>query len=622
MAVVVASLRLCRGERVVRGHRSHSGGARAPVVLWSPWDVGWANVMSVGVVKEAVLATLREALEDARTAGDLKLTEWPALVLDSPKKSGWGDLATTVAMTLSASERRAPREIAEVIAGRLRAHPDVLERIDVAPPGFINLTIKRDLWFQVLAEIEAQGERYGRSTFGQGTKVLLEFVSANPTGPLHMGHGRGAALGGALANLLRATGYEVTTEYYVNDAGRQMKLLAESVEACCLTLLQQPDVRFPEDGYRGAYIEALARKLLVHAKATQLDPVLPHLTTLCREEASRLLLDDIKSDLEQFGLHFDTWLSEQSLFDDGKVEGALAILKQNGLIVEQEDALWFRSTAFGDDKDRVVTKQDGEYTYLASDIAYHQEKLGRGYDLLINIWGADHHGYIPRMQAAVEAFGYPKDRLKVLLVQIVNLLRGGQRVTMSKRAGEMVTLRDVIEEVGADAAKFIFLTRRADSPLDFDLEAATQQSADNPVYYVQYAHARVASLLRVAAERGMIVHGPGEVDWSVLASPDDLGLIKPLADYPALLEASAQALEPHRLTYYLQDLAARLHAYYYKHRILPPLLERDLDGQDRLAEDAPLTPALTAARLCLFRSVQTVIRNGLGILGVTAPERM
>jgi len=588
--------------------------------------------MPVGVVREAVLSTLREVLEDARAAGDLKLTTLPALVLDVPKNNTWGDLATTVAMNLSASERRAPGEIAEIIAGRLRLHPDVLERIDVAPPGYINLTIKRDLWFQVLAEIEAQGERYGRSTIGLGKRVLLEFVSANPTGPLHMGHGRGAALGGALVNLLQATGHEVTTEYYINDAGRQMKLLAESVEACCRKLLGQPDVEFPEDGYRGAYVEELAQKLIAKAEAEKLDPVLPHLERLCTEEAYRLLLDEIKSDLQRFGLRFDTWFSERGLFETGTVDRTLEVLKAKGHLFEQDGAVWFRSTVFGDDKDRVVRKQDGEFTYLASDIAYHQDKLGRGYDLLINIWGADHHGYIPRMQAAVEAFGYPKDRLKVILVQIVNLLRGGQRVTMSKRAGEMVTLREVVEEVGADAAKFIFLTRRADSQLDFDLELAKQQSAENPVYYVQYAHARVASLFRVAAERGIAVPATGSVDWTVLDSPDDLDLIKSLSEYPALLEASAQAMEPHRLTYYLQDLAARLHAYYYKHRILPPVLERELDSQDHLKPVAleagqgrkgeTLTPALTAARLCLFRSVQTVIRNGLGILGVTAPERM
>ena len=580
--------------------------------MWGAW------AMSVGIVRETVLSTLQKALEDAKADGDLKLTTLPVLVLDVPKKSAWGDLATTVAMNLSASERRAPMEIAQIISKRLLpSHDDVLERADVAPPGYINLTIKRDLWFRVLAEIEAQGERYGRSTLGLGKRVLLEFVSANPTGPLHMGHGRGAALGGALANLLRATGYEVTTEYYINDAGRQVRLMAASVTAV------KNRTSLPEDGYQGAYIHDLAERLHDEQQAV------PDVAGW----ACAQLLNDIKADLRAFNITFDRWFSEQKdLFDSGAVDNALKVLKDKGLLEDKDGAQWFRSTTFGDDKDRVVRKQDGEYTYLASDIAYHKNKLARGYDLLINIWGADHHGYIPRMQAAVEAFGYPKDRLKVVLVQIVNLLRGGQRVTMSKRAGEMVTLREVFEEVGADAAKFIFLTRRADSQLDFDLELAKQQSAENPVYYVQYAHARVASLFRVAAKREIAVPATGSVDWSVLNSPDDLDLIKPLAEYPALLEASAQALEPHRLTYYLQDLAARLHAYYYKHRILPPMLERELDSQDHLKPVVPeaeqgrkgetLTPALTAARLCLFRSVQTVIRNGLGILGVTAPERM
>jgi len=582
--------------------------------------------MSVGVVRETVLSTLREALEDARAAGDLKLTTLPPLVLDIPKQTAWGDLATTVAMNLSASERRAPMEIAQIIAKRLLpSHGDVLERADVAPPGYINLTVKRDLWFRVLTEIEAQGQQYGKSTLGLGKRVLLEFVSANPTGPLHMGHGRGAAVGGALANLLRATGYEVTTEYYINDAGRQVRLMAASVTA---VFKKQPS---PEDGYLGTYIGDLAEQLRDQQQTGSLgfEPTIPDKVA---NWACTQLLNGIKADLQAFGLRFDTWFSEQSLFNEGKIEGALNDLKDKGLVFDKDGAQWFRSTAFGDDKDRVVRKQDGEYTYLASDIAYHRDKLARGYDLLINIWGADHHGYIPRMQAAVEAFGYPKDRLKMILVQIVNLMRGGQRVTMSKRAGEMVTLREVIEEVGADAAKFIFLTRRADSQLDFDLEIAKEQSAENPVYYVQYAHARVASLFRVAAERGIVVPPTGTVDWSVLGSPDDLDLIKPLAEYPALLEASAQALEPHRLTYYLQDLAARLHAYYYKHRILPPVLESEVDSQDHLKPAVPdaeqgrqreaLTPAMTDARLCLFRSVQTVIRNGLGILGVAAPERM
>ncbi len=585
-----------------------------------------ATLMSVGVVREAVLSTLREALEDARASGDLKLTSLPALVLDVPKKTAWGDLATTVAMNLSSSERRAPREIAEIIAGRLRSHPEILERIDVAPPGYINLTVKRDLWFRVLSEIESQGERYGQSCMGAGRKVLLEYVSANPTGPLHMGHGRGAAVGVALANLLRRVGYEVSTEYYINDAGRQVRLMAASLTAV------QNKTPIPEGGYQGLYIADLATLLSERQRAG----VLGFQSTdseKVADWASSQLLEGIKSDLKVFNIAFDRWFSEQKeLFDTGAVARALEKLQELGYLFEQDGALWFRSTAFGDDKDRVVRKQDGEFTYLASDLAYHLDKLSRGYDQLINIWGADHHGYIPRMEAAVEAFGHPRERLKVILVQIVNLLRGGQRVTMSKRAGELITLREVFEEVGADAAKFIFLTRRADSQLDFDLELAKQKSADNPVYYVQYAHARASSLFRVAAERAIAVPGTREVDWSVMTSPDDLELIKPLAEYPALLEASAQALEPHRLTYYLQELAARLHAYYYKHRILPPALEEEVDHQDHLKSAAPdavhdrkrevLTPPLTAARLCLFRNAQAVIRNGLGILGVTAPERM
>ena len=587
--------------------------------------------MSAGVVRQTVLATLREALDEAREAGDLKLSVQPALVLDVPKKAGWGDLATTVAMSLSASEQQAPGKIAEFIANRLRSHSDVLERVEVVSPGFINLTIKRDLWLRVLAEVEAQGERYGQSNIGQGQRVLLEYVSANPTGPLHMGHGRGAALGGALANLLRATGHDVTAEYYINDAGRQMKLLAESVAARYRELLGVEAV-FPEDGYRGAYIENVAADLLASRRMNEQELAPANVEEVCRTWAYCEMLKAIKADLALFNLHFDTWSSEAMLFESKAVERSLDMLKAKGYVFEQDGAEWFRSTAFGDDKDRVIRKKDGEFTYLASDIAYHHDKLSRGYDLLINIWGADHHGYIPRMQAVVQAFDYPKDRLKVVLVQIVNLLRGGRRVTMSKRAGELITLREVVEEVGADAAKFILLTRRSDTQLDFDLELAKQKSADNPVYYVQYAHARIASIFRVAAERGIRIPGTAEVDLALLASPDELSLIKSLAEFPPMLEASAQVLEPHRITYYLQDLAARLHTYYYKHRILPPALEAEVEASENLGT-APVSaeperkreainPSLTAARLCLLGRVQTVIRNGLAILGVAAPERM
>ena len=352
--------------------------------------------MSAGVVRETVLSTLRVALDEARATGDLKLNVEPSLVLDVPKKDAWGDLATPVAMNLSASERRAPREIAEIIAGRLRSHPDVLEKIEVVAPGFINLTINRELWFRVLTQIEAEGEQYGSATFGQGKRVLLEYVSANPTGPLHMGHGRGAALGGALVNLLRSTGHDVTAEYYINDAGRQMKLLADSVEARYRQLLGQP-APVPEDGYQGAYIEEIARELLESRRASGQELLPANLNEACRAGAYLKMLEAIKADLALFNLHFDTWSSEALLFETKAVEQALAILKFRNHLFEQDGAQWFRSTAFGDDKDRVVRKQDGEFTYLASDIAYHHDKLSRGYDLLINIWGADHHGYIPRM---------------------------------------------------------------------------------------------------------------------------------------------------------------------------------------------------------------------------------
>ena len=587
--------------------------------------------MSAGVVRETVLSTLRDALDEARAKGDLKLSILPALVLDVPKKDAWGDLATTVAMNLSSSERRAPGEIAEIIAGRLRARGDVLERIDVAPPGFINLTVKRDLWLRVLREIELQGERYGESTIGLGRRVLLEYVSANPTGPLHMGHGRGAAIGAALSNLMQRAGYTVTTEYYLNDAGRQMKLLANSVQTR-YRQLQGEAIPFPEEGYHGKYVEQLASDLYAECRANGRELLPDDLGEVCRAWAYAKMVQAIKSDLDLFNLSFDSWISEATLFETGAVERALTTLRSQGYLFEQDGAQWFRSTAFGDDKDRVVRKQDGEFTYLASDIAYHLDKLSRGYDLLINVWGADHHGYIPRMQAVVQALGYPKDRLKIILVQIVNLLRGGRRVTMSKRSGELVTLREVVEEVGADAAKFVFLTRRADSQLDFDLELAKQKSADNPVYYVQYAHARIASVFRVAAARGIPIPATADTDLTILDSADDLSLIKALAEYPSLLEASAEALEPHRITYYLQDVAARLHTYYYKHRILPPALEGELDdpgrwvaptaGADSERKREVVTPSMTAARLCLLRCVGAVLRNGLQILGVSAPERM
>lgn len=586
--------------------------------------------MSDDLIHDKVIGALQAALQEAKRKGQLKVDPFPAVTLDPPKRPEWGELASTLAMSLAASEQRPPHEVAQIIVDNLASAAPIFEQVDIARPGFLNMTVKRDLWLEVLSEIEEDGEAYGRTDIGQGRRVLIEYVSANPTGPLHVGHGRGAAVGHAVASLLAAAGYQVVQEYYVNDAGRQMKLLGASVYARYLELQGRPAL-FPEDGYRGAYIEAVAK--------TVRDRLGPELLSLppeqaeqrCRELAYEMLLAEIRGDLTSFGIEFDSWFSEASLLSSGSVVHILEELKKRDLLFEQDGALWFRSSSFGDEKDRVVRKQEGDYTYLASDIAYHRDKLQRGYDLLIDVWGADHHGYIPRMEAVMQAYGHPKERLRVILVQMVNLLRGGRKVEMSKRSGEFVTLREVMEEVGADAAKFFFLMRRSDSHLDFDLELAKQRSADNPVYYVQYAHARISSLFRVAQERGIPAPQPSEVDLSALAHPDEFELIRKLSAYPSVVRSSAAALEPHRVTFYLQELAALLHTFYYKHRMLPPAAEAEMakidafagpvEGESPKAQES-ISPGLTAALLALMHGVRQVLRNGLGLLGVSAPERM
>jgi arginyl-tRNA synthetase len=407
-----------------------------------------------------------------------------------------------------------------------------------------------------------------------------------------------------------------------------VNLLGASVHARYQELIGQKSF-FPEDGYQGSYIRTLAENAQRQFGERLNGLSASEAEASCREFAYREMMALIRQDLMAFGIGFDSWFSEASLLASRAVDGVFEELKKKHLLFEQEGALWFRSSAFGDEKDRVVRKQDGEYTYLASDIAYHRDKLQRGYDLLIDVWGADHHGYIPRMQAVMEAYGYPKDRLRVVLVQMVNLLRGGKRVEMSKRAGEFITLREVIDEVGADAAKFYFLMRDSNTHLDFDLELAKQRSADNPVYYVQYAHARIASLWRVAASRGVPCPGPNEADLALLTDPDELGLIRKLSAYPAVLQSSAVALEPHRMTYYLQQLAGTLHTFYNKHRILPPAADADIMqtipqelGSPATRPKEELTPQRTAARLALMKGMQQVLRNGLAVLGVTAPEQM
>lgn len=590
-------------------------------------ELGDSNV-PLDVVRRKVQGALGGALYEARRKGLLRGDTFPAITLEAPKRPEWGDLASTVAMTLAASEQRAPQDIAQIIVDNIAQREALFERVDIVRPGFLNLTVKRELWLQVLTEIEEQGWAYGCTDLGQGRRVLVEYVSANPTGPLHVGHGRGAAVGQAIVNLLRATGHEVMSEYYINDAGRQMKLLGSSVyarygELCGRTMT------FPEDGYQGDYIRTVADHIKDQVGTALLDLPADQAEQQIKDLAYQELLGWIRQDLQAFGVTFESWYSETSLLSAGTVKKVLDELRARDLLFEESGAWWFRSSKFGDEKDRVVRKQDGEYTYLASDMAYHRDKLVRGYDLLIDVWGADHHGYIPRMQAVLEAFGYPRDRLRVVLVQMVNLLRGGRKVEMSKRAGQFVTLREVIDEVGADAAKFYFLTRRSDTHLDFDLELAKRQSADNPVYYVQYAHARIASLFRVAASRGIPAPNPSKTDLGLLHDPDELGLIRKLSAYPSVVQSSALALEPHRITFYLQELAGLLHNFYYKHRILPPVGESETLDDGTKCDDASasrqrerVTPELTAVRLALMRTVQQVLRNGLQLLGISAPDQM
>ncbi len=590
------------------------------------------------LLQNQVVDAISMTLIKVNESGELPISSIPSPAVEPPKRPEWGDFSCNVAMTLASKVKQSPLKVAEILATTLLTQfPELFKQVDVAPPGFLNFTLHPICWIDVLRTIERHGSSYGTSQIGKGSSILLEFVSANPTGPLHVGHGRGAALGQAMASLLTASGYAVSREFYINDAGRQLQLLGRSVYARYREFLGK-DSTFPEDGYHGDYIKELAESFAHSHGETLLEQPPDEAVAVAAQAASQILLDRIEEDLALFGVKFETWFSETTLHSKGLVQKTLDELRERDLAKEEDGALWFRSSEFGDDKDRVVKKQDGSYTYLAADMAYHRDKLDRGFDTLVNIWGADHHGYIPRMTATVQAFGHEKESLRVVLVQMVSLSRGTQKIEMSKRSGEFVTLREVVEEVGSDAAKFFFLMRRADTHLDFDLELAKQQSSDNPVYYVQYAHARLASVFRVAQERGVPLPTIEDVDASLLLGADELGLIKTLAQYPFILEGSALALEPHRVTFYLQELAAQLHAYYNKHRVLPAA-ENAVKSEDRPQEDGAttngkastvghestntqLTPDVTAARLALLRQVQTVLRNGLTLLGISAPEKM
>ncbi len=549
--------------------------------------------------KKLLRDLITDSLNRARVAGKVKFDDLPPFEVEAPRQAEHGDFATNAALVLASQAKQPPRRLAEIIKEGIGA-PGVVGKIDIAGPGFINFFLEDDYWRRVLPEIRRRGDAYGNCDLGAGLKVQVEFVSANPTGPLHIGHGRGAALGDALARLLAAAGYRVEREYYINDVGNQILTLGKSL-TYRLRELQGEQVEFPEDGYQGDYIKDLARQYLAEqgpppSGGDQLD-YLP-----LGRYAADLILAGIKQDLQDFGVTFDRWFSEADLFDQGWVERSFTVLKDEGLLYDEDGALWFAASRFGDEKDRVIRRSNGATTYFASDVAYHLNKFDRGYDLVVDLWGADHHGYVPRLQAAAQALG-KKDRLHVILVQLVSLLRQGQPVAMTTRGGTFVTLREVLDEVGKDAARFIFMTRRADAHLDFDLEVAKQQNAENPVYYVQYAHARLASVFR-QAEAQNIKPAFDEAAISLLSLPEELSILRVLAGYPDLVEGAARQLEPHRITYCLTELASQLHSYYRNHRFI--------------SDDA----GLTQARLWLAAGVKTVLAHGLGILGVAGPESM
>ncbi len=523
--------------------------------------------------------------------------------ISQPKQEVHGDYASNIALLLARPLKRNPREIGEVLANGLQKDT-LFKRIEVAGPGFLNFFISDGYWQENLRDIIEKADDYGRLDVGKGTRVLVEYVSANPTGPLHVGHGRGAAIGDSLSRILSFAGFSVETEYYINDAGNQMDTLGKSVYLRYQELFGR-EVEFPKECYQGDYIKDIARKMSAKYGDRFLDTPLKECLSNFTSFAVDIISSGIKEDLDLFNCHFDHWFSEKILHETGYVDETIKELERLGYVYEKDGALWFKATQFGDEKDRVIRRSNGVTTYFAADIAYHRNKLERGFNTLVDVWGADHHGYVPRLEAAIKALGQSQEVLKVILVQLVNLLEGGEVKAMSTRAGEFVTLREVLDDVGKDAARFIFLTRRSDSHLDFDLEIARKKSQENPVYYVQYAHARLTSVFEKARAKGIDVEQAlNRGDLSRLDSKEDLQLLKTLEAFPRQVESAALNSEPHIIAYYLTELASRLHGYYNKYRFI--------------TDDS----SLTMARLCLAQGVRQVIKNGLALLGVSAPERM
>jgi arginyl-tRNA synthetase len=524
-------------------------------------------------------------------------------VLERPRDAGHGDVATNLGMVLAKLERTKPRQMAERVVAELRLPDGLVSRVEIAGPGFINFWLADDQLADIVGQILARGSSYGQSEIGVGLRVNVEFVSANPTGPLHVGHGRGAAYGDALASLLEWTGHAVTREFYINDAGVQIDKLAWSLWARVQDALGR-DGDIPEGGYHGLYLAEAAEQVIREKGADFADLPAEEGVRQCRALALRMQREEQDRDMADFGVRFNVFTSEQSLYDRGMVEETLVLLAEKGLTYERDGALWLRTTQFGDDKDRVLRKSDASLTYLVPDIAYHVDKRNRGFDRAIDVWGADHHGYVPRMRSVLAALGYPPDFFDVALLQLVKVVRGGEEVKMSKRSGEFVTLRDLIDEVGTDAARYFFLMRPGDSQLVFDVELAKRQTDENPVFYVQMAHARLSGIFRTAGKPPDAV--TGGLDVGALPADQDQELLKQLVIFRDVVQKAAQEREPHRITNYLQQLATSVHGWYHHTR----------------AVGAPEGPATEHARLLLARAARTILANALAILGVSAPDRM
>lgn len=569
-------------------------------------------------IRESLESVLYQALKAAVEAGELPLNEIPQPSLERPREEGHGDWACTIAMRLAKAAHMNPRAIAQVIVDHLPAN-NLIESFEIAGPGFINLTLTNASFQAVVSEARQQGSDFGKSELSEPCKVNLEYVSANPTGPMHVGHGRWAALGDAIARVMRHAGYSVDEEFYINDQGNQMNVFGNSVVVRYQQLLGQ-DVEMPEACYGGAYIKDIAQAIIDADGDKWLDANENERLVAFRERGYAMMLDSVKDTLSTFGNNFDTWFSERSLFvadenGETKQQRAFDVMNEKGLLFEAEGATFFRSTDYGDDKDRVLVKANGDLTYFMSDVAYHYDKMQRGYDHLIDIWGADHHGYIQRCKAMMTAWGYP-DALEVVLGQLVNLLRDGEPVRMSKRTGEMVTFQELIDEVGVDATRYLMLSKSADQAIDFDIEVAKKQDSSNPVYYVQYAHARICSILRKAGEaRGMNVESAGieeivaelgldDIDLSPLAHESELALMRKMADFSDLVAGAARDRAPFRLTHYAQELAGLFHSFYGNCHVL---------GEEESVEKA---------RLALVDSTRIVLALSLDLLGVSAPERM